>query len=183
MLLRHLIIFIVFFIPISSLAQSNLYRVNKSNVSFTSNAPLELIEASSQKLEGILDTSKCNFAFKIFIASFDGFNNPLQREHFNENYMETIQYPIATYVGKIIENIDYSQTGSHWVRTKGKLSIHGITRERIIKAEITMENGEMEIKADFSVLLSDYNIKIPKIVGNNLANEIKTKVVAILIPH
>jgi polyisoprenoid-binding protein YceI len=130
-----------------------------------------------------MDTARGEFAFKIFITSFKGFNNPLQREHFNENYMETSQFPFATYAGKIIENINYARNGTYTVRTKGKMTIHGITQERIIIAEIIILNGNVKIKAGFSVLLSDYGIKIPKIVGNNLAKEIKVKVTGDLIPQ
>jgi len=181
MFLKHFFALSFLFSSLASLAQNNLYQVKTSEVTFSSNAPLELIEASSSQLKGVVDTTRSEFAFKIFITSFKGFNNPLQREHFNENYMETTQFPVATYSGKIIENINYARDGTYTVRTKGKMTIHGITRERIIMAEITILNGKMKIKGGFTVLLSDYGIKIPKIVGNNLAKEIKVKVTADLI--
>ncbi len=41
------------------------------------------------------------------VNSFKGFNSALQKEHFNENYMESENFPYASFEGKIIEDIDY----------------------------------------------------------------------------
>ncbi len=161
----------------------SLFRVQTGSITFSSEAPMELIRASSDQLLGILDISKGQFAFKVSIASFAGFNNPLQQEHFNENYLESDTYPVATYSGKIIEYVDYTKKGVHKVRTKGKLSIHGVAQERIIRSTIVVAPGKIEIKSAFTVLLPDHNIKIPRIVNNNLSKEIQVTVSAVLLPE
>ena len=69
-----------------------VYEVRESNVKFHSKAPKELISAASGKLTGVVDIERKSFAFRIAVTSFEGFNSPLQREHFNENYMETVQF-------------------------------------------------------------------------------------------
>ncbi len=153
-----------------------IFEVQQAEVSFFSNAPKELIEAVSKSLAGVLDVQRKTFAFKIGISSFKGFNSPLQREHFNENYLETVFYPEASFVGKIIEDDDLLREGSYTVRTKGKLKIHGIEQERIIRSTIKSERGVLHIHAEFSVLLADYNIKIPMVVNNKLSPEIKVSV-------
>jgi hypothetical protein len=161
--------------------KGTFYHTRSSHVIFSSEAQAELIRASSDQLKGILDLSQSTFAFKVSIGSFTGFNNPLQRGHFNENYMESDTYPEATYAGKIIENIDYSKKGTYIVRSKGKLIIHGITQERIIKATINIMDNRIVVQSNFTVLLADYNIKIPRIVDNNLSKEIKVSVTATFI--
>ena len=138
----------------------NIYIINKGNVRFYSEAKQELIRASSDEIKGAIDLNKKSFLFKLSIASFIGFNNPLQREHFNENYMETDRFPEATYSGKIIEDVDVSKNGEYDVRSKGKLKIHGIERERIIKAHIICKNGTIKIECKFIVPLADHDIKI-----------------------
>ncbi len=157
------------------------YHIQKSHVDFMSDAPSELIKASSNQLKGILDTERGLFAFRMAINTFTGFNNPLQQGHFNENYMESDVFPEATFSGKIIESIDYTQKGTYAVRTKGKLVIHGITQERIIKATINIMDNKITVQSNFTVLLADYNIKIPRIVDNNLSKEIKVSVAATFI--
>lgn len=147
-------------------------------ISFRSDAPLELITASSNEIRGKLDTSKKIFAFSVKIKSFNGFNSPLQKEHFNENYMESNKYPDATFSGKIIEDIDFSKNGTFTLRAKGNLIVHGVPQERIIKSTITISNGKVQIKSNFTVQLSDHNIPIPKVVHEKLASEISVEVTA-----
>ena len=92
--------------------------------------------------------------------------------------METVRYPNASYSGKIIEDIDFSKDGSYTVRTKGNLTIHGVSQERIIKSELLVKDGKIIIRSDFTVLLIEHNIPIPKVVHEKLASEIKVEVKA-----
>lgn len=154
------------------------FNTSKGTISFRSDAPLELITASSNEIRGKLDTAKKLFAFTVKLRSFNGFNSPLQKEHFNENYMESKQYPDAFFSGKIIEDVDFSKNGTYTVRAKGNLTIHGVPQERIIKSTITVNNGILQIKSNFTVQLSDHNIPIPKVVHEKLASEISVEVTA-----
>lgn len=154
------------------------YTISTGSVSFRSDAPLELIKAQSNELKGLLVTSKKQFAFLIKIKSFKGFNSPLQQEHFNENYMQSNKFPDASFEGKIIEDIDFTKDGVYTIRSKGNLSIHGVSQERIIKSELSIKNNKLNIKSNFTVLLADHNIPIPKVVNEKLASEIKVEIKA-----
>jgi polyisoprenoid-binding protein YceI len=159
----------------------SIFTCNNGTVSFKSEAPLELINASSNELKGAIDVSKNTFAFRIRVKSFEGFNSPLQKEHFNENYLESIKFPEAAFAGKIIETIDYSKKGKYTIRAKGKLLIHGIEQERIIKSDIEILGSSIMVKSMFTVLLSDHQIPIPRVVKEKLANEIAVTIHAELI--
>lgn len=159
-------------------AQSR-YITSRGEISFTSEAPLEVIKAQSKELRGAIDADKKTFAFTVPVKSFEGFNSPLQREHFNENYMESTQYDKATFNGKIIEQIDFTKDGEYEVRAKGKLNVHGIEQERIIKATISAKGGKLTVRSIFTVLLEEHGITIPKIVYQKIADEIELKVEAV----
>lgn len=166
-------------IPLLVTAQA--FNTSNGNIHFRSDAPLELIKASSKEMRGKLVADKKAFAFTVKIRSFNGFNSPLQKEHFNENYMETTLYPNATFSGKIIEDIDFTVNGTYEVRAKGNLTVHGVAQERIIRADLIIKDGKLSVKSDFTVLLSEHNIPIPKVVHEKLASEIKVEVKADLI--
>jgi len=117
------------------------------------------------------------------IRSFRGFNSPLQQEHFNENYLESNQYPKATFSGKIIEDIDFTRPGTYTLRTKGILTIHGVAQERIIRAVVTVSGGVMRVNAPFTVALIDHQIAIPKIVRQKIAEVISFTVQADMRPR
>lgn len=163
-------------VSLTGVAQNDsIYTELNGVISFRSEAPLELIRASSNQLYGVLDNRKRNFSFKIPIRTFQGFNSPLQKEHFNENYMETEKFPEASFKGKIIEDYDLSRDGTYEVRAKGLLTIHGISQERIIKSNVVVKNNKISVTSNFTVLLSDHNIPIPIVVYKKLANEIKVE--------
>jgi polyisoprenoid-binding protein YceI len=161
-------------------SRAQIYSINTGSILFLSESRLELIKANSNELRGKLDVSKKIFAFTVKMNSFKGFNSPLQREHFNENYLESSHYPDAYFTGKIIEDIDFSKDGEYSIRAKGNLVVHGVTQERIIKTDITVKNGLITIVSNFTVQLSDHNIPIPKIVHEKLASEIKVEVKAVM---
>lgn len=160
-------------------AQNNIIRCNDGKVSFLSEAPLETIRASSSQLKGLIDKQTNKFAFSIDINSFKGFNNDLQREHFHENYMETSRLPTASFSGKFIDQINYAEDAVYTVRAKGMFTIHGVSLEKIIKGSVQVSKGKLEIISFFSVKLEDYDIKVPKIVYEKIAEEIKVSLTAV----
>lgn len=160
---------------INSGAQTR-YVTDVGSITFKSDAPLELIQAASGEMKGIIDIDRNAFAFSVYMNSFQGFNSPLQREHFNENYLETVKFPKASFSGKIIETIDWTQDGTYEVRTKGKLQIHGLQQERIIKSTVVITEGKIKLDAKFTVLLEEHQISIPKIMFQKIAEEIQVTI-------
>ena len=165
------------------LPAAQLYRIKEGRIHFKSEAPLELIEASSSKLKGLINPEEQTFAFSVANESFEGFNSALQREHFNENYMESVRYPNCTFAGKIIEPVDFTKDGNYAVRAKGKLSVHGVDVERIIKATLTIKGSTISIQSKFVVPLQEHNITIPRIVYQKIAEEINVEIDATLTPQ
>ena len=159
------------------------YSCNNGEITINSVAALELITAQSNKLHGVIDTENRTFAWTVEIRSFQGFNSPLQREHFNENYMETTQFPKAKFTGKIIEQVNFEQAGTQSIRAKGILSIHGVDQERIVKSTLSNHNGKLYIQSKFTVPVADHNISIPRIVHQKIAEEIEVTVTAVLSPQ
>ena len=167
------IAYIVFIcLLMSSNVEAQKFVTDKGEINFASNAQLELIKAYSDKVQGIIDPATNQFAFLININSFRGFNSELQRQHFNENYMETEKFPKARFTGKIIEQVDFTRDSVYEVRAKGELEIHGQKQTRIIKSKLTMRNGQLAIESHFIVPLTDHIISIPKIVSQKIATEI-----------
>ena len=175
----RLIIFFTFFIFIQAAkTQNKILKTYTGKISFESIAPLETIKASTKKLTGIINLSTNGFSFKVNMNTFDGFNNPLQKEHFFENYMETEQFAESFFSGKIIEPI--KENGVQKLRAKGMLTIHGISNEVLIDVEINFDGKKLSFNSNFNVLLEDYNINVPKIVSQKISPIIKISVSGLL---
>ena len=177
------VISLLFFLPffVNSLGQ-DLYIVSKGKINFTSDAPLELIAAASDQVTGLIETTSRSFAFKVTMNSFKGFNSSLQQTHFNEHYIESSKYPFTTFEGKIIEEINLTTPGKYIVRGKGSFICHGVKQERIIKCDLTILPGKIKVSQEFTVLLSDHNIKIPAVVYQKIAEEIVVHFEIELVP-
>lgn len=166
--------------PLIAPAQA-LMELDKGEISFVSDAPLELISASTTDFNMLVDTAKGEFAIRIPIKGFTGFNSALQQEHFYENYMETEKYTSAVFTGKILELLTY-QPDTFAVTVKGNLKIHGQTAMRIMEVACSWTSPEvLAIESAFMVPLADHGIEIPRIVYQKIAEEISVRISAQLI--
>lgn len=153
-----------------------IYLTRDGKAYFLSDAPLEMISATSNSLSGALNINDRNFSFVMPVKSFEGFNSALQQTHFNTDYLETDEYPRATFKGKIIEEVDLSVPGKYRIRAKGKLNIHGQENDRIIRCDVVVKPGSIDIEAKFTVFLDTHEIKIPTIVNQKIAQEIEVEI-------
>lgn len=155
-------------------AQSTTYYTNSGNTSFASKTPLEDIDAENKKTQAILNTATGEVAIRMNMKDFS-FENKLMQEHFNENYMESGKYPVATFSGKINKSIDYTQNGEYDVSATGKFTVHGVTQNRTIEGKMKIESGKILITSAFQVALADHKIEVPQIVFVKIAQTIQVK--------
>jgi len=172
---QTVVIVLCFMFSVFQVKAQKKFSTDNGEISFTSNAKLELINATSKKIQGILDPANGQFAFIVKVQSFEGFNSSLQQKHFNDKYMETDKFYDATFSGKIIEAIDFTKDGTYDVRAKGTLVIHGKKQTRIIPGKVQIEKGVVKITSDFTVPLADHDVQVPQIVNEKLATEIIVK--------
>jgi hypothetical protein len=154
----------------------NLYTVRKSSVSFTSDAPLERIVATNNSVTGVLDLTERNFAVRIPMRAFEGFNSPLQREHFEENYVESRKFTHALFEGRIIEACDLGKAATYRVRAKGRFVLHGVSHDRIITCTIVVGKEGIRVTSVFDVNLIDHDIRVPRVVQQKLNALVQVKV-------
>jgi polyisoprenoid-binding protein YceI len=159
-------------LPVRSFALP-LRFVEGGSVSFFSRASIENIDAVTSKASGIIDAATGEVAFMIPIRSFE-FHQSLMKEHFNDKYMESDKFPHATFQGKI-SGFERDKPGSQPVQAIGKMTIHGQTREITVTGTIEMETGKIKMKSVFPVVLQDYKIKIPKLLWQNIAEQVEVK--------
>ncbi len=158
-------------------ASAQKYFTKTGNVSFFSSTPVENIEAHNNKATSVIDAATGNMEFAVLIKAFE-FEKALMQEHFNENYMESSKFPKATYKGQIVNNnaVNYTKDGVYKVKTKGQLTMHGVTKDVETDGVIEVKNGKITGTSTFNVNPQDYNIEIPKLVRDKIAKEIKIEV-------
>jgi len=155
---------------------ADTYACQKGMIHFFSATAMENIDATSNTAVCVLNTKTKKVFCKVKQTSFT-FKDKLMQEHFNENYMESDKFPVAQLDMVIVEDIDFTKDGTYDITLKGTLEMHGVKKEREIKAKLVIKNGQpVNATAVFMVKLADHGIKIPSIVGANIAEDVKTDV-------
>jgi hypothetical protein len=149
------------------------YVAEKSVITFFSDALIEDITATNSKTASIFNKETSDLVFSVPIREFQ-FEKKLMQEHFNEKYMESEKYPKATFSGKLI-NLDVTKANEQQVKAKGKLTIHGVTKD--VELDGTAQLGDkIVLKSKFSVKLADYNVTIPQLMFQNIAEEVEVTI-------
>jgi len=162
----------LFVIALNASAQK--YVLEKSLITFFSDAAIEDITAKNSKASSVFDIQASEIAFSVPINQFQ-FAKKLMQEHFNEKYMESEKYPKATFSGKM-SGFDISAKGAQKAKANGKLTIHGVTTMVEIPGTAEVVSGKIVLKAKFIVKLADYNIKIPQLMWQNIAEQVEVTV-------
>ena len=158
-------------------AGAQRYISKNGHVWFYSHTPLEDIEARNNQVVSILDVPTGTIQFSLLIKSFE-FRIALLEEHFNENYMESDQFPKADFTGKIsnLDKIDFSQNGNYTAVVNGDLTIHGVTKNLSVPGTLEVKDGKIIARAQFIVKPQDFDIEIPSVVEDKIAREIEVNV-------
>jgi polyisoprenoid-binding protein YceI len=144
------------------------------------------MEGTTDKVSGMLtvdptDISKTTGKFKVPVTSLDT-DNDLRDEHLQgDGWLDAKNSPYLHF--EITEVLLGKKSASALkegkdtkVQVKGNFTAHGITKPVTANGKVKWSGNEIQIKADFPVLLTDHNISVPSIVRLKVANEIQVSV-------
>lgn len=191
--MRQFILSVFLFSSVLSLSAQDIFICKDLNIHFFSEAPLENIEATTNKSVSAVNLSEKTVFFKVPIKAFE-FEKALMQEHFNENYMESEEYPYGTYKGSFTvlssserastedvsemnpEDGDITVPGTYEIEVTGTMDIHGLEREYVEKGNLIVTKDGLELEHVFTIKVADHDIEIPSIVVQNIAEEIEVTV-------
>lgn len=161
----------------ATLTAQDRYFTKTGKIEFYSKAALEDIEAKNKTVTAVLDAKTGALQFAVQMRGFE-FEKALMQEHFNENYVESTKYPKAEFKGTVVNNaaVNYAKAGTYNVTVKGKLTLHGVTKDVEAPGTIKVEGGKVDATSTFTIQLSDYKISIPAVVKDKISNAIKIMV-------
>jgi len=181
--MQKLCLIIVSFILSGTYANGQKYYSKTGAVHFLSEAPLEKIEASNNNAYVVFDATTGQMEWSVLIKGFK-FEKALMQQHFNENYMDSDQFPKALFKGTIVgkAGINFEKDGSYNVEASGNITIHGVTKPLTAPGQMIVKNGKVNASSSFTLTVADFNIEIPKIVRDNIAKTVKVTVRSDLQP-
>lgn len=161
----------------SNVTAQEKYIDRRGKASFFSSAPLEDIKAENDQAVSVIDTGTGEIVASMLMRSFD-FRKALMEEHFNETYIESHKYPKAIFKGRItnMDEIDFSKDGKYTLDVTGEITLHGVTKPLSVKAEAVVSKGVIQAKSVFPLAVKDFDIKVPRLVINNIAEVVEVTI-------
>ncbi|MCB0742542.1 MAG: YceI family protein [Ignavibacteriae bacterium] len=161
---------IILLLSISISIFAKEYHVKKSDkniIKFISDAPIEDFEGVTDNIDGYLFyekdlTNESQLYFEVDLRTLDT-GIGLRNRHMRENYLETEQYPMAAYTGKITK-AEKLEENQFEVQVSGEMNIHGISIPQIIEGRIIINDWGIRVITNFIVKLSDHKIEIPSLM-------------------
>jgi hypothetical protein len=142
-------------------------------ITFEASVPsFEEVKGKNSAVTCVLNTTNGEIAALALMKGFR-FKVALMEEHFNENYMESSKYPKATFKGKL-ENFDVPKltATTKEFTLKGKLELHGKSKDIVTIAKVKKIGTDIEVKTNFPVNVSDFDIEIPSVVSKKVAKKV-----------
>jgi hypothetical protein len=153
------------------------YMTKSGSMSFEASQPsFEPIEATHSAVSALLNADTGELAVLALVRGFR-FPLALMEEHFNENYIESHQYPKTSFKGSIL-NFDSNALSNQprTVQLTGELSMHGVTKLISVSATITKSDEQITLTSSFSVKTSNFGIKIPSLVRKQIDENVQVEV-------
>ena len=149
---------------VSKITSQQLYTNEGETIFDGSKESFEPIKATNNSSVSIIDAENGNIAALIYIKDFD-FRLGLMQEHFNENYMESNKFPKSTFEG-VIQNFNFEKLENNYTNyiIEGKIEIKGVKKNISTVARIKKTDDGIDLNTSFNIKLSDYKIKIPRLV-------------------
>jgi hypothetical protein len=176
--MRIIFVFLCSIIVSSSLVAQKNYSTTKAEVHF--------IAVDDSDIDAVNKNAVCrlqsngDFSFIMLIKDFT-FEMEGMQKHFNEEYLESDQFPRAFFNGKItnFSTVNFAKDGKYPVTVKGTMQVHGVNKAMQTSGMIEIKNGLPIATAKFTVTLKDF--KIGGILIKMVADKINIDINAALL--
>ncbi|MCX6206799.1 MAG: YceI family protein [Bacteroidetes bacterium] len=178
-------ILLIAVLSIASVSNAQKFFTKTGKINFDATAPKspENIDGVNKNSICVIDSKTGELQFSVLMKGFE-FERALMMEHFNENYVESDKFNKTTFKGNITNNesINYSKDGVYPAKVKGKLDMHGQTKDIETEGKIIIKAGKVQVTANFNAQFEDFKIAIPQLVADKVAKFAKINVDCTLDP-
>ncbi len=171
---KYLFLAILSLLFIQTNAQK-VYATKNGQITFNATGEAVKIMGVNNQVDSKFVESTGQIIFGVLIKAFK-FENQLMEDHFNENYMESTQFPKSDFKGYItnIKEVNFAKDGDYPIVVEGNLTIHGVANKTITRGTLNISNGKPTIIGEFKIAIKQYGIK-GSYIGDKIANEASIK--------
>ena len=172
--MKIVFVFLFSIIVSSSLVAQKNYSTTKAEVHF--------IAVDDSDIDAVNKNAVCrlqsngDMSFIMLIKDFT-FEMEGMQKHFNEEYLESDQFPRAFFNGKIanFSTVNFAKDGKYPITVAGSMQVHGVNKAMQTSGMLEIKNGIPTATAKFTVTLKDFKIGgiLIKMVADKINIDIK----------
>lgn len=153
------------------------YSTTAGTVEFSGEKPFQSVKAYNEQVTSMLDPTTGHVEFHLIVRDFH-FKKAAMEKSFNEDYMESDQYPTAQFFGKInnINTVNFQVPGKYPVTVEGNLTVHNVTRKVTHPGVLNVTTTGIKAQSHFVVKMEDFNIAPPTFLGRTMTDVINIAV-------
>ena len=149
------------FIAITGSVMAQKATTTSAVVIFDATTPKDALpKAENKAVIASFDKTTGAVAFEAAVNNF-AFTNPMIQDHFNgEKWMNSASFPKFSFTGKIdkLSKINFTKNGDYDVEVSGNITVKGISQPISVPATVTVKDGVIAAKSNFSIKLKDFGI-------------------------
>lgn len=176
---RFATLIVLALVPTLGVAQT--YETNSGNVQFTSRVPLHDFTGTSSSLNGLINLADSTLDFYVDLETLDTGNGKRDRDM--RRTLDTARHPFAEFTGRLSGPFDPELPEAQPVVATGQFTISGVRRDLQVTGTlepIDGSDGALRLTASWTLSLSDYDIKPPRLLIVKVADEQLVEVNAML---
>ncbi len=163
----------------AALLEVDLTRDN--SVVFYAGSTMGNFEGKTSEIEGYisredndtLGTGRVHF--EVDLRTMDS-GIGLRNTHMRDKYLDTAEYPMAVFEGRLSQWRIIDQNGSE-VTASGMLKIHGVEMEFSPEETIQLMGDIYRISSNFELNITDFNINQPKFLFTSMKKVVRLRLV------
>jgi hypothetical protein len=158
--MKKILLFVTFIVIANiTLSGQDKYFTKTGMVSFAGKSTLSKVNAENRSVSVVLDIKTGSLQFSLLAKGFE-FEKALMQKHFNEKYIESDKFPKSDFKGELVNNaqVKYATDAEYPVTVKGKLTIHGETKDVEATGTLKVNKGKLILNSTFYILVPDYKI-------------------------
>ena len=163
------------FLSYTCYGNAQLFSTKTGQIFFNATGGDVKIAAVNNQTDSKFVGTTGQIVFGVLIKGFK-FENQLMEDHFNENYMESTQFPKAEFKGYItnIKDVNFAKDGDYPIMVEGNITLHGTTNNVSTEGVMQINGGKPNITGTFKIPIKQYGIK-GSYIGDKIALEATIK--------
>ena len=158
---------------------AQVYSTTDGHANFHAKMPLNTYMGKSDQLQGSINFETGKVAFKLPVKSIET-DKDKRDEHMYE-LLEVEKNPNVLFDGKLMDDFNFDKKGNQTVKVSGNFTLAGTTRQITVPLELVLvSEGTIQLKASWSLLITDYGLERPSIVFIQVNDEHDLSVDAVL---